>query len=449
MLAMTLKYLNIYVFVGALLTSFSCASAHRQLQSISSGQVVADLSPNDINEPSVTDTAPPRDTLIFKELPGNYVIDAAVVKARFRNVAERRSKVPLCFDITVPCYMQRDSWQLRFYPLLRYPEGREVRLSPIIICGPHYHAEMLRGYERYQRLLGDIAADSTRLVNVELLDIFIQRNIPALARFRTDSTYVADSVFTSFYGVSEQEAIAHYTSGLRLQFLKRKQKLASGELSRLERLSPPAHARLDTVLVTSDNDFRYIYTEILPASPGLKSAEISLEGEIYEGGKLLFKTPPAPPIMFYISSLEVFLRDSPNPSDSLYVAGVQCIRGKDYAKAAEILAPYNDFNTALAYICQGDHDARALEILQRLNPSSGSSPAAAPSRFGPPAAPDPANLYLQAILQARLGRETQAVDLYLESCRQDPKYIHRGNLDPEITALIEKFHLQEQLYSGQ
>ena len=44
------------------------------------------------------------------------MLQAAVVTARFRNIAERGGKVDLRFQITVPARMRDSRWQLRFYP---------------------------------------------------------------------------------------------------------------------------------------------------------------------------------------------------------------------------------------------------------------------------------------------------------------------------------------------
>ena len=59
-------------------------------------------------------------------------------------------------------------------------------------------------------------------------------------------------------------------------------------------------------------------------------------------------------------------------------------------------------------------------------------------------APSPQVLYLMAILHSRQGDFQQAVDSYLEACRQDPSYIPRGNLDPEISVLIKTYGLNRQ-----
>ena len=48
---------------------------------------------------------------------------------------------------------------------------------------------------------------------------------------------------------------------------------------------------------------------------------------------------------------------------------------------------------------------------------------------------------LLAILYARQGDEQEAVRRYLTACRQEPSYVHRGNLDPEISRLIKAYRL--------
>ena len=55
--------------------------------------------------------------------------------------------------------------------------------------------------------------------------------------------------------------------------------------------------------------------------------------------------------------------------------------------------------------------------------------------------------YLLAILYARQGNGEKAVSHYLQSCKQEPAYIHRGNLDPEIQHLIKAYGLNG--YSGE
>ena len=44
-----------------------------------------------------------------------------------------------------------------------------------------------------------------------------------------------------------------------------------------------------------------------------------------------------------------------------------------------------------------------------------------------------------AVVYGRLGNEKLAVEHFLNSVEQDDQMRHRGNLDPEISALIKKY----------
>lgn len=109
--------------------------------------------------------------------------------------------------------------------------------------------------------------------------------------------------------------------------------------------------------------------------------------------------------------------------DTAYMAGVQAIRDRDYKKAVTLLRPYADFNAAVAYCCL-DYNASALDILQRLDRTAEVD-------------------YMLAVVYARMEDERSAVECYLRACRQNPSYIHRGNLDPEVSALIRKYGLKD------
>lgn len=103
--------------------------------------------------------------------------------------------------------------------------------------------------------------------------------------------------------------------------------------------------------------------------------------------------------------------------------GVELLKARDYESALSILAPYKDFNAALAYIAL-DYNATGAEILEKL-------PAEAPV------------LYMLAISYSRRGREEDAVRCLVEAVSLEPAYKYRGNLDPEIAAIIRKYNLFE------
>lgn len=101
--------------------------------------------------------------------------------------------------------------------------------------------------------------------------------------------------------------------------------------------------------------------------------------------------------------------------DTVYRSGVRAIRDRDYARAAVILAPYQDFNSAVAYTALG-RNSSALAILERLERSAEVN-------------------YMLAIIYSRLDRSAEAAQCYERACRQNRSFVHRGNLDPEISAL--------------
>lgn len=110
--------------------------------------------------------------------------------------------------------------------------------------------------------------------------------------------------------------------------------------------------------------------------------------------------------------------------DSVYMEGVRALRDMDYASALSRLLQYEDFNAAVA--CVGmDRNATAMKILLSLP------------------ATDKVN-YLLAILYSRTGDYQNAVDHYLKACRQNPSFVFRGNLDPEIYVLIKTYGLNSQ-----
>ena len=52
--------------------------------------------------------------------------------------------------------------------------------------------------------------------------------------------------------------------------------------------------------------------------------------------------------------------------------------------------------------------------------------------------------YLLALVYSRQGDNKNAVQCYLDACRQDATYKNRGNLDPEISILIKTYGLNAQ-----
>ena len=649
---METRHIVIAALLCALVLGGSC-STQRKLSRLKEGEMPAglEISREDSYLPQLEKQAVTRDTLKIKdedgseflimkairdEMSGDLVateeLNAATVTARFRNIAERHGKVDLAFQVIVPATMQDSRWQLRFYPDM-FILADSVRLEPVIITGNAYRRAQLRGYQQYNRFLSRIVEDTTQFVNLRQLEIFLRRNIPQVYAFKHDSTYVSDEQFYSIFGVSERQAVEHYTN----KFARGINERRKGKVDKMYRKYVKAPIvtegiRLDTVMVSDRGDFIYHYIQTINTRPRLRKVDIVLSGDIYEQDKRLYEIPRSLPLTFYISSISAFtdeteryltkvverkaaaditadiafkvgsssvdaslghnatelatirrilsslvqnqtydldsivvtasaspegkiafnqrlsrarsesiakyfdgwvghLQDSLERDgysvddkgrvqryhprrisflsrnkgedwdkldwlvfrdtvmtegekskyemlsrvenldareylmqgdsyypylkehyypllrrvafgfhmhrkdmvkdtihttvlDSAYMRGVEALKNMDYATALRFLRPYDDFNTAIAYVGL-DRDISAMEILSRQQPTA------------------PVN-YLLAILYARSGDEQKAVEKYLQSCRQNPSYVHRGNLDPEISALIKLYGLNRQ-----
>ena len=568
------------------------------------------------------------------EMVAHDVLDAAVVTARFRNVAERHGQVDLEFQIIVPKDMMDSKWQLRFFPDMFVLED-SVRLDSVIITGKDYRKAQLRGYQQYERFLSSIVQDTTRFVNMRQLEIFIQRNIPQLYAFKADTTRVSDEEFASVYGVTEKQAIEHYTNKIARRYNNWKKSRISKMYKKYVKVPIVSKGlRLDTVLVNTDGDFIYNYVQTINTRPKLRKVDILLSGAVYEEDKKVYTVPTTEPLTFYISSLSAFVDNteryktkvierraeantacyidfasgkydideslshnaeemgrikenlkslvanevydldsivivaSASPEgneryneklarqraeniskyysswlkhytdslrreegfrvdedgnivrekrqkitfksssdgenwqmleslvmkdtvltdeqkqqyasisenysdldvrearlkvtsgyqhmrekiyprlrtvkfafhlhrkgmvkdtvhttelDTAYMRGVQAIRDRDYETALTLLRPYEDYNTAIVYLCM-DYNASALQILEKLDRNAQVN-------------------YMLAVLYSRRGEEQKAVECYVRSCSQDPTYVHRGNLDPEISVLIRRYGLNAQ-----
>lgn len=302
-------------------------SAQRRLSLIQSGSVKPLLSLPDESAPSRRDTVRRvhRDTLTFTDFEGREVIimnavkddngdmvahdviDAAVVTARFRNVAERHGKVDLEFQITVPASLQNPRWQLRFSPVM-YVLDDAVRLDSIMITGSDYRRAQLRGYQHYRRFLDSIITDTTEFVDRWQLELFLQRNMPDLYALKSDTTVISDAGFLSLYGVSQKEAVDHYTNVIA-KLRNEKRKIRQGEMFRRYVKSPilTEGIRLDTVIVNPQGDFTYNYVQTIGTRAKLRKVDIVLSGDIYEQDRHVYSMPEGDPLTFYISSLSAFV----------------------------------------------------------------------------------------------------------------------------------------------
>lgn len=241
------------------------------------------------------------------EMVATETLDAAVITSRFRNVAERHGKVDLRFEVIVPGSMQDSKWQLRFYPDM-YVLGDSIRLEPVIITGSEYRKAQLRGYQQYDRFIRSIITDSTGFIDLRNLEIFIERNIPEVYKFKNDSSYVSDEQFCSFYGVTEREAVEHYTRKLALRLNERRKEKKDKMYAKYVKVPIVSSGiRLDTVIVGDGGDFVYQYSQTITTRPKLRKVDIVLSGDIWESDRKLYAMDRSAPLTFYISSLSAFV----------------------------------------------------------------------------------------------------------------------------------------------
>ena len=269
------------------------------------------------------------------EMVATDVIKAAVVEARFRNVAERHGKVDIEFQIRVPKEMQDDAWQLRFYPRMHILEDT-LKLDQIVITGAKYRKEQLRGYQQYEKFLASIITDSTRFINLHMLELFIQRNIPDLYAFKADSSEVADDAFNrildmqiassyaSRFGVTGRDAIEHYTNTISKRLNARRAARRDEMYNRYVRVPIVNEGvRLDTVIVAANGDFIYNYIQTIHTRPKLRKVDVVLTGDIFEQDKRLYEIPETEPLTYYISSLSAFVDSTPRYKKKIISRRVQ------------------------------------------------------------------------------------------------------------------------------
>ena len=318
---------TVITLAAAALLLFSCGVS-RKAQSLAKGDVSATLRLRD-EEPLLPEMealrSHRRDTIRVTGLNGEEmflmnavqdedgemvahdVIDAAVVTARFRNVAERHGKVDLEFQIIVPEAMQDSRWQLRFFPDM-YVLGDSIRLEPVVITGRDYRKAQLKGYQQYERFLASIVSDTTRFINVWQLELFLQRNIPEVYAFRSDSTEVSDEQFASVYGVTERLAVDHYTNKIAKRWNNRKKSLRDRMYRKYIKVPIVTEGiRLDTVIRDVNGDFIYNYVQTISTRPKLRKVDIVLSGEVWESDRKVYLMSRSEPLTFYISSLSSFV----------------------------------------------------------------------------------------------------------------------------------------------
>ena len=314
------------ILVAAAMMIVSC-SPYKKIRNIRSGTVALSLSvpdepPMEAEEDVEVSVDSIRGTLVDEplimnairdsetgEMVATDVINASKVTARFRNVAERAGYVSISFDVTVPAALSDSRWQLKIQPFMAIQRDT-VPLDAIYVTGEQYRAGQLRGYERYRAFLASIITDTTDFIRIHQLEIFLERHYPQTYAMKRDSSYVPEPMAENLFGVTQRDALIHYTRHLKWK-LNERRKGRVGKMYEKYVKDPIVKegVRLDTVLTASGGDFIYRYIHTFRSRPRLKKVTLSLDGKLYEEGRCIHSFPFPDELTFYISSLSGLLDD--------------------------------------------------------------------------------------------------------------------------------------------
>ena len=115
-----------------------------------------------------------------------------------------------------------------------------------------------------------------------------------------------------------------------------------------------------------------------------------------------------------------------NVIDTAYANALKLMDRRKYKEAMPKLSEYQDWNAAICYMSLG-YNERAIRIFERLKQSADRD-------------------YMLAILYSRMGQVEKAVQTFLACCKEDESKIDRGELDPEISRLMDQYNLRDRLY---
>lgn len=318
-----------YIFLLlALFSLFSC-SPYSKIRRIRSGEVGMTLSvseerplEDEVEDEVVIDSI--RGTLADEpiimnairdsetgEMVATDVINASKVVARFRNVAERAGYVSISFDVNVPSAMSDSEWQLKILPFMMIQQDT-LPLDALYVTGERYRAGQLRGYERYKAFLASIITDTTDFIRLNQLEIFIKRHYPDTYAMKTDSSFVPAPMAENLFGVTQRDALVHYSRHLKWKMNERRKSRKEAMFDKYVKDPIVSEGiRLDTVLTSSDGDFIYRYVHTFRSRPMLKKVTVSLDGRLYEDGECIHDFPFPDDLTFYISSLSGLVDDRP------------------------------------------------------------------------------------------------------------------------------------------
>ena len=219
------------------------------------------------------------------EMVATDILNAAVVSATFRNVAERDGRIVIDFRITVPAVMTDSRWQMRLQPVALLP-GERIPLDEVVVTGETFRKGQLRGYRQYERYLGRLVSDPQQFVRQGQLSIFEER-------YGDEEN-----------GLTLNDMREHYTDRLRRKRNDRRVANRDKVFARCVKMPlGEAGERIDTLFNGSSELFTYDYSQEILARPGLRKLYVVISGDIYDGERKCYAIPEGDSIAFYVSSL--------------------------------------------------------------------------------------------------------------------------------------------------
>lgn len=238
------------------------------------------------------------------------VIDEAKVVARFNNVSERLGQVSISFDIVVPASLLSSDLQLSFSPVMHI--GSEDRhLEMLHLTGAGYRGQQLKGYQRYRDFLASIVTDTTDLIMMNQLELFIRRYYPETFAMKRDSSVIPEPTAVNLFGVTQKQALTHYSMTLKRRVndwkLKNRDKMYRKYVK--DPMSDE-NVRLDTIIDSGRGDLIYRYVQSFRTIPGLKKVTVGMNGSVRRFGEKICDLPAPDSLTYYISSLSTLADQS-------------------------------------------------------------------------------------------------------------------------------------------
>lgn len=276
-------------------------------------------------------------------------LQAVVVEASFRNVAERNGYVDIAFDVKVPKDLQRSEWQIRLEPYMYYLQDT-LRMDKIFVTGEKYRKGQLRGYELYNRFLSSIIPDTCDFVDTytyrNLLEIFIRRHFKEVYTLKGDTSLIDHARARSLFGVSVQQALEHYTRNTLLKRNGRRKGRLGKMYSRYVKVPFETHGvRLDSVICMEDSLLVYRYVQRIKSRRDLKRVDMFMDGKVYREDKVIYEIPKVGPLTYYISSMTFFADRS-----------LRYVKKIISRNAVANTAAYIDFKAGDATLCDTLHN---------------------------------------------------------------------------------------------